>query len=521
MRNVQSILAAGMAVILAMPVGVWAANHREAPITGLDHKADITDVFAFVSYSANQRENEPPSKVTFILCVDPLLEPGNGPHYFPFDPNIMYEIKVDNNNDAVEDVTFRFRFTTEQRLPGLWQAFAGIGDQGARAPANSPAGVTPGTLVVPPRITSFSSPGLGQRQRYRVEMINSSGTTELVNPGGAPFYAVPTNAGPRTMDYSALYRAGTYTFGNGVRVFAGTVDDPFWIDLGATFDTLNNRTLGSGVPAVLTDEEDKAERNFASDTVSGYAVNAIAIEVPIEMLTRTGNREPATSTAATIGMWATTSRPRTDLRDDRLFEDLNPVGLRQIQRMGQPLFNELLIGTGSKDTFSMSHPKDDAQFASFALDPLLARVVNALTGGVVAIPGAPRLDLLPLVVYAPPIAARGTPPGPVADLLRLNTGVPATAPGKQNRLGLLGGDPAGYPNGRRLGDDVTDIALRAVVGGVLAGDNFNKFPNNRLGDGVNVNDYPYNPNFPFLAECPSGRDRRHLDPGEEGGGPVK
>jgi hypothetical protein len=138
---------------------------------------------------------------------------------------------------------------------------------------------------------------------------------------------------------------------------------------------------------------------------------------------------------------------------------------------------------------------------------------------VVAIPDPPRLDLLPLVTYAPPIAAPNTPPGPIADLLRLNTGVPATPLSAANRLGLLAGDPAGFPNGRRLFDDVTDIALRVVVGGVLL-PAFNTFPNNRLGDGVNVNDAPYRSSFPYLADAPSGRNRRHIDPGEPGGGPV-
>jgi hypothetical protein len=187
--------------------------------------------------------------------------------------------------------------------------------------------------------------------------------------------------------------------------------------------------------------------------------------------------------------------------------------------MGNPLINELLVGTGFKDRFSMDLPKNDSQFAPFFLDPSLARVVNALTDGAVAIPSPPRLDLLPLVTYAPPIAASGTPAGPVADLLRLNTGVPPTPAGSQNRLGLLGiigtADPAGFPNGRRLADDVTDIALRVVVGGVLAGPPFSTSTlNTRLSDGVNVNDAPYRISFPYLANAPSGRSRRHVDPGE-------
>ena len=164
----------------------------------------------------------------------------------------------------------------------------------------------------------------------------------------------------------------------------------------------------------------------------------------------------------------------------------------------------------------MDQPKNDSQFASFFLDPTLARILNAATGGAVAIPTPPRTDLLPLVTYAPPIAAPGTPGGPVADLLRLNTGVTPTMPISISRLGLLGGDPSGFPNGRRLMDDVVDISLRAVAG-VLAGPPFSTSPlNSRLGDGVNVNDAPYRTTFPYLANAPSGRDRRHLDPTEPG-----
>jgi hypothetical protein len=236
------------------------------------------------------------------------------------------------------------------------------------------------------------------------------------------------------------------------------------------------------------------------------------------MLTKTGNVEPATSRAATIGVWATTSRPRVTVRRSPL-PAVSGGNYNQVQRMGNPLINELLVGTGFKDRFSMDKPKNDAQFASFFLDPALARVLNALTGGALAIPTPPRTDLLPVVTYAPPIAAPGTQAGPVADLLRLNTGVPPTQPpfNATNRLGLLGGDPAGFPNGRRVFDDVTDIALRLVAGGVLAGPPFSTSPiNSRLGDGVNVNDTDYRTSFPYLAEAPSGRKRRHVDPGEPG-----
>jgi len=517
MRKPFTLLTATALCSLALPGVLPAASHREAPITALDHKADITDFFAFRSYGPSGPNGT--TNVTMILCVDPLLEPGNGPNWFPFDPEILYEIKVDNNNDALADVTFQIRFATETRLPALFQAYAGV-PGGANAPANSPPPVAPGSPIVPPRITSFNDAGLGQRQTYTVTMVRGGVSTPLMNAGNAPFFVVPTNVGPRTMDYQALFTAGTYSIANGFSVFAGTTDDPFFIDLGATFDTFNLRS--SVAPGALTLAQDSTAANVASDTVSGYAVNAIAIEVPVTMLTRTGQAEAATSTAATIGMWGTTSRPRVTIRRSP-FPKSSSGSFRQVQRMANPLINELLIGTAMKDRWSMDQPVNDMQFAAGFLDPLLARVVNALTAGAVAIPPPPRNDLLLLAQYLPPIAAPGTPAGPVADLLRLNVGVAPTNPATASRLGVLGGDNAGFPNGRRLFDDITDATLRVVVGGVLVSPpfpGFNAAVNGRLGDGVNINDTAYRTAFPYLGNSPSGRDRRHLDPGEPGGGPA-
>jgi hypothetical protein len=264
--------------------------------------------------------------------------------------------------------------------------------------------------------------------------------TELRSPSG-PFFTVPANVGPRTMDYAALFNAGIYDADHGIKLFAGTTDDAFWIDLGGAFDTFNTHVF-----PVLSLTQDAADQNFAADTVSGYAVNSIAIEVPIWMLTRTGNREPSTSPDAVIGFFGSTSRPRVTVRRSPM-PGLGAGNFAQVQRMGNPLINELLIGTGKKDRFSMDHPSNDSRFADFFLDPSLARVINAQTDGAVAIPTPPRTDLLPVVTYAPPIAPSGTPPGPIADLLRLNTGVLPTPPASASRLGLLGGDPAGSPTG--------------------------------------------------------------------------
>jgi hypothetical protein len=503
MNRIKPIICAVLAALIVTPPPSFAASHREAPITALDSKADITDFFAFVSY-------EDPTKVTFLLNVDPFLEPGNGPNYFPFDDNILYQILIDNNNDALPEISFQVQFKTTIKAPGVFTGYVGAG-AGINAPANSPAPVAPGTPIVPPAITALSgagAAGLSLSQTYTVTMVTPSGTTELTNLTGAPLYAVPSNVGPRTMpNYPALAEQGIYTLNNGIKIFAGTVDDPFYIDLGAAFDSLNFRTAaGGGVLSAAADANDKV--NTAPDYVSGYNVNTIAIQVPITMLTKTGAIEPATSAAATIGAWGTTSRPRIFVRRAPLPAEASG-GWSQVQRMGNPLINELIIGTGSKDMWSMSQPVNDSQFASFDLDPLLARVLNAVYG--IAIPTPPRTDLLPLVTYAPPIAAPGTPAGPIADLLRLNTGVAPTPEGSRKRLGLLAGDAAGFPNGRRVSDDVTDIAARAVAG-ILAGPQYN-YP---IGDGVNTNDVPYQEVFPYVAWAQSGRQRRHIDPGEPG-----
>jgi hypothetical protein len=508
----QSFVGLAMCLLLITPSGVFASSHREAPITALDHAADITDFYVFVSY-------DHPDRVTFIMNVDPFLEPSNGPNYFPFDPNVLYQIKIDNNHDAYADVTFNIRFQTQIRAPQLFTGFAGAGN-GIDAPKNSPAPVAPGTPIVPPAITSLDGPGaagLSLRQTYSVTMYRGSKQIPLTPVSGSTLYAVPTNIGPRTMpNYEALAMQGIYTVAGDrgdIRVFAGTVADPFFIDLGAAFDSFNFRTAAGG--GVLTAAQDKDNHlNLAPNAVSGFNVNTIAIEVPICYLTSDGNQHKASDPEATIGTWATTSRPQFTIRRAPATPQ-NYGNYSQVQRLGNPLINELIIGTGFKDTWSMSQPVNDSNFASFDLDPTLARIFNAIYG--INIPPPPRTDLLPLVTYAPPIAATGTPAGPIADLLRLNTGVAPTPEANRSRLGLLAGDGAGFPNGRRLTDDVVDIAARVVAGGVL-NPKFNVAPNNLIGDGVAAPDVPTQETFPYVHFAYSGRDSRHIDPSETGCG---
>ena len=478
--------AALAAVFLIQPAPVMASSHREAPITALDQKADITDWYAFVS-------PEKPGYVVFVMNVDPFLEPSNGPNYFPFDPGILYEMKIDNNHDGIPDVTFQFRFKTEIQQPGIFTGYVG-----------NLAGIPP--------ITSLTGPGaagLNLLQTYSVTMKTASLTEDL--GVGQTLIAVPANVGPRTMpNYNALRQEGIFTLSNNIRVFAGTVADPFYVDLGAAFDSLNFRQVaGGGVLSASQDADDT--HNYAPNTLGGYDCNSIALEVPITMLTSDGAVHAATDKQAVIGTWATTSRKQLSV-----LGALTGSGAgvwSQVQRLGNPLINELIIGTGSKDRFSTDVPTNDAQFSSFFLNPLLATIFGSI--GIPVAP-APRTDLLILAQYMAPICPGCTTAdaGPVADLLRLNTGIAAPVGiVTQHRLGFLAGDLNGFPNGRRLIDDVIDIAARAVAGILVDGKKYGT----AIGDGVNMPAVAPGNSFPFVAAAYDGRDSAHnLGPGLPG-----
>ncbi len=282
-RIATTAFAFTLATLALQPHNLFAASHREAPITALDQKADITDWFAFVS-------PEHPDKVVFILNIDPFLEPGNGPNYFPFDPGVLYEMKIDDNRDGLADITFQFRFQTMINQPGVFTGFVG-----------NLAGIPPITALNGP-----GSAGLSLSQTYTVTLVKDGYKQDL--GFGQTLYAVPTNVGPRTMpNYNALRAQGIYTLNNGSRVFAGTVADPFFVDLGAAFDSLNFRqAAGGGVLSAAIDGDDK--NNYAPNTLAGFNVNSIALEVPINQLTVDGQIHPPTDKQAVIGTWGTTSR---------------------------------------------------------------------------------------------------------------------------------------------------------------------------------------------------------------------
>lgn len=489
MKARRSVVAASIAAAIATPA--FPASHREAPLIALDPAADITDVYAFRSW-------EDPSKVVFIMNVIPGQEPSSGPNYFNFDDQVTYDIHLDVDRDGkAKDIVYRFRFNTELRPPfdDLPVAYAGV---------DNVAGLPPAIRD----LDGTDAAGLGLRQTYTVTEIRGSDQRDL---GTGLQVAVPSNIGPRTIaDYEALTNRGLYGLSNGGRVFAGQRDETFYIDLGATFDTLNFRRT----PPILEADEDANDsaNPFGNDMFSGFNVNSIAIEVPIAELTDDPN--------AVIGMYAATSRPRVkELKKDGTSRTKGDWV--QVARLANPLVNELLIGTGQKDRWNATDPQEEAQFLDFYLNPRLASVINLAFG--TAFPTSGRTDLVAALLKYP-----GQDPNVCtrsdrcSELLRLNLGVAPTPPEAQKRLGGLAGDAAGFPNGRRPNDDVTDIALRVVAGALLG-------PVPNLGDGVNFNIGAPGSNltangiytvFPFLPTPHDGRNRQHIDSDEAGANPC-
>jgi len=464
--------------------GAFAASHREAPLIANDPTADNTDFYMFRSWTN-------PANVVFIMNVIPAEEPSAGPNYFNFGDDVLYRINVDTNADGADDLTYEVRFKTELRGPLT----------GLRLPLS---------YVALPPITALDgtgSEGLILRQQYTVTQVRGNTRIDL---GTKPMFAVPSNIGPLTMpNYEALAAQGIYTLANGGKVFAGQRDETFYIDLGATFDTLNLRRT----PPVLTALEDADDNHnaFGTDMLSGFNVNTIAIEVPISSVTANPN--------GFIGAYASTSRHKVRvLRDAQSNDPVESGPQVQVSRMANPLVNEVIIGTGSKDRWNTTDPDAETQFVDFYLNSRLATAINLRFG--TAIPTTNRTDLVNVLLKYPTQPQSGTCGGnDCAELLRLNLSVPPTPPASQRRLSVLAGDPAGWPNGRRPNDDVTDIALRVVAGKLIGTPEGNL----ALGDGVNFNIGAEGSNvtangiytvFPYLPTPHDGRNRRHIDCGE-------
>jgi hypothetical protein len=508
---------------LAWDVPAEAASHREAPLIALDPSADNTDVYAFVSYDAANLGRAPADqRVTFMMNVNPGQDPSDGPNYFNFDDEVRYVINIDNDTDGkADDVVYEFRFKTENRPVG--------GPSGLTSPL--PYLGNPHILTVPQLqgITALDGPGsegLTRRQTYTVTEIRRGKRTELFK--GRTLVAVPSNVGPATMpDYPALAAQGIYSDdANGIRVFAGQRAETFYIDLGAVFDTLNLRRY---LPALTGPGEDNDNVNpFGVNRFSGFNISTIAIEVPIKRIT--SDRKPASTTKnPVIGMYAETDRRKVRVlhksgeRDD----DEDDGRFVQVSRMANPLVNELIITTPFKDEWNAAEPENEANFQAFYKNPVVATELNLVFHvPIVPIDGSSandRTDLMGLLLKYPGQALNGTNCGrPCAELLRLDLTVSPTAPENQSRLGAaLSADKAGYPNGRRPNDDVTDIVVR-VVGG-------NDYIANHIGDGVNflagapgvvgvdITANGIAKNFPFLptpydGKCAAGQGSNPCSP---------
>ncbi len=300
---------------------------------------------------------------------------------------------------------------------------------------------------------------------------------------------LPANIGGSSIgNYSGPMGSGVVTIGSDVRAFAGPRDEGFYVDLGATFDLLQLRPL-------------VGDRGPAIDSLAGFNVNSVALEVPITQLTRTGSRPTLVADPnATIGVWSTASRPMVTTRMAGSQAGTGP--LVQVSRLGNPLVNEVVIPLSTKDAFNGLEPTGDAAALSFVTNPILPPLMTALFG--VTTPPTPRNDLVTIFLTGiPGLNQIGTSPRP-AEMLRLNMAVPPSA--RPHRLGVLAGDLAGFPNGRRVGDDVVDVALQAMAGATPLTPEFVRAPNNQLGDGVDVNDRSYLDRFPYLTTPNTGRD---------------
>ena len=500
-----------------------AASHREAPLIALDPSADNTDVYAFVSYDAANLGRAPADRrVTFILNVNPGQDPSDAPNYFSFADDVLYAVNIDNNSDGMaEDVVYEFRFKTENRPiggpGGLTSPVPFLGNLHITALSGLLQGIT--------ALDGAGSEGLTRRQTYTVTEVRGQVRTELFS--GATLVAVPSNAGPATMpNYPALAVQGIYSDpATGIRVFAGQRAETFYIDLGAVFDTLNLRRY----PPLLTAAEDAndAANPFGVNRFSGANVSTIAIEVPITRVTSDGH-PAATSANPVIGMYASTARQKVNVARGHGATRVNAGPWVQVSRMGNPLVNELIINTPEKDSWNAAEPETEAQFQAFYKNPVIATALNLVYGvPIVPINGSPasnRTDLMSILLKYPGQALDGSNCGsPCAELLRLDLRVPPTAPESQNRLGAaLSADKAGWPNGRRPNDDVTDIAIR-VVGGTnyiaaRAGDGVNFRAGAPGVPGVDVTANGIARNFPFLPTPYDGKNRRHVDCDESGPG---
>lgn len=444
-------LATSVGVLSLAPGVSEASSHREAPLIAGDPRADNTDVYAFTSPDRSDT-------VTLVANWIPFEEPNGGPNFYAFADDARYNIKIDSNGDGRADVTYTWRFRNQ-----------------IRDAANQ-------FLYNTGPVKSLTDPNLNFRQVY--DLIITEGGRSRVLKSNVP--VAPSRTGRASMpNYGALRAQAVRGLPSGGKTFAGQADDPFFADL-RVFDLLYGGNL--------------SERG--QDTLAGYNVNSVALQIPKRQLALRGNaaRNPV------IGIWSTTDRKGVQISDSRARHDT----WRQVSRLGNPLVNEVVVPLKYKDAFNTLNPDQDRTVKPVVdkvYDPILPKLIQKVYG--IPAPAAPRNDLAEIYLTGICKAC-----GPIkADLnahrlnkdanlrrivpaeeLRLNMAVPPTA--RPQRYGVLAGDLAGFPNGRRLTDDVIDISLQAVEGAAQTG---KLVPALADGDKVNANEVPFGGSFPYLA----------------------
>ena len=444
---------AGMAAFLLTAVAgaALASSHREAPFLSGQPQVDGTDLYMFRSYETNRQDF-----VTILANYQPFQDPQGGPNFYMFNPKALYEIHIDNVGDGVEHMTFQFQFQNTSKSTAL-----NVGGKNVKIP-----------LINSGVISTVNSPALNVRETFTVNVVRgdrrSPTRSPLVNTanGQTTFDKPVDNIGDKSFGSATGYAtyANQHVYNVNIpgcavpgRVFVGQRKEPFYIAVGKIFDLFNMNPLG-------------AESGGNNNDLEGKNISTLAMEVPISCLTA-GN-EPV------IGAYTTAS-----LRQGRLLNGATPTGIgrasieggawTQVSRLGMPLVNEVVIGLKDKDKFNSSKPKDDAaNFADYVTNPVLPALIESLFPAAKAPTNFPRTDLL--TVFLKGIKGVNQPANVVAsEMMRLNTSIAAKPAAAQNSLGVAAGDNAGFPNGRRPGDDVVDLSVRVAMGAlcVLTGAN--------------------------------------------------
>jgi len=450
------------AAIAAIVVAAFASgsSHREAPNIMLDPSADNTDTYAFTA-------NDAPAALTVVANWVPGGNPANGPNFFRFDDRARYYINIDNTGDGKVDIRDRYVFKTVVSARSYRYAQPGV--------------------------ESFQDTKFQQPQRYSiVREFFRNGKRKRIKKLANGLPVAPSNAGPRTFpNYTAVANQAIQPV-KGMKVFVGQRNDAFFIDLGVAFDNLNVR-LGTG------------NTGGGTDSQAGTSIQTITTQIPEAQVTR--DRKPVSSPDApnaTVGVWASTERRRLEVTSADFDKKKGSRGRWvQVSRLGNALVNELFPPARFKDAFNRRSPaSDDRNIKRFLLEPELAKQINSLTSppGALGAPKSNRDDLVTALLTGIPGLNQIDKTNPrAADTLKINLGVPPTQ--TPNRFGVIGGDNAGFPNGRRLEDDVTDILLQ-LAGGFMKG---NKLP---IGDGVDRDDKPFLDTFPYQSEPDSGFNQK-------------